>query len=57
MMITRPRTLSVIITSFALAAAACVGSHAASPPPSQRTPVADNYHGTTVTDQYRWLED
>ncbi|HEY1089571.1 MAG TPA: hypothetical protein VGE47_00625, partial [Burkholderiaceae bacterium] len=26
-------------------------------PPAARTPVRDSYHGTTVTDDYRWLED
>jgi prolyl oligopeptidase len=27
------------------------------PPPTRRTPVEDRYHGTTVVDDYRWLED
>lgn len=26
-------------------------------PPSRETPVEDQYHGTTVVDRYRWLED
>jgi prolyl oligopeptidase len=26
-------------------------------PPTQRQPVKDTYHGVTVTDDYRWLED
>ena len=28
-----------------------------SDPPSPRRPVEDTYHGTVVTDDYRWLED
>ncbi len=27
------------------------------PPPTRRVPVTDDYHGTKVTDPYRWLED
>lgn len=29
----------------------------ARPPRTRKQPVIDNYHGTTVTDDYRWLED
>jgi prolyl oligopeptidase len=29
----------------------------ARPPLAARRPVSDTYHGTTVTDDYRWLED
>src|SRR5215472_605152 len=27
------------------------------PPPSPKRPVTDTYHGVTVTEDYRWLED
>ncbi len=27
------------------------------PPPTRRAPVEDRYHGVTVVDDYRWLED
>jgi prolyl oligopeptidase len=29
----------------------------ASPPATKKMPVSDTYHGVTVTDDYRWLED
>ena len=27
------------------------------PPPTEKKPVTDDYHGTKITDDYRWLED
>ncbi len=44
---------SVLVLS-ALAGAAGVP---ASPPPTRREPVSDRYHGVSVVDDYRWLED
>ena len=29
----------------------------AEPPATKKEPVKDTYHGVTVTDDYRWLED
>jgi prolyl oligopeptidase len=46
------------LCSFALAAATATG--VAAPlnyPPTKKLPVSETYHGTTVIDDYRWLED
>ena len=38
--------------------AACSGAHAQSgPPAAPREPVVDDYYGTRITDDYRWMED
>jgi len=46
------------VTAVALLAAGCstmaAGLHY---PPTNKTNVVENYHGTTVADPYRWLED
>ena len=35
-----------------------IGAIALGDPPASRTaPVFDTFHGVTVTEQYRWLED
>jgi prolyl oligopeptidase len=43
-----PQTLALVLTGTALLA---------QPPAAQKRPVTDNYHGVTVTDDYRWLEN
>jgi len=43
--------LAIAVTSAAVAA------HAQKYPESPRKPVVDEYHGTRVTEDYRWLED
>jgi prolyl oligopeptidase len=42
-------TLALFLTNLVSAAEA--------PPPAPKRPVRDVYHGVTVTDDYRWLED
>ncbi len=37
--------------------ALCPALLSAGPPPTRKAPVKDAYHGTVVTDDYRWLED
>ena len=51
-----PTTSMLVSCSFALAA---VGAVAAQPqyPPTAKRPVTDTYHGVSVTEDYRWLED
>ncbi|HUL80142.1 MAG TPA: prolyl oligopeptidase family serine peptidase [Vicinamibacteria bacterium] len=52
------RTPSVVV-SFALAVPLLVAASGTpiGPPPTRRAPVEDRYHGVSVVDQYRWLED
>lgn len=40
-----------------LASTASLNGALAAPPASAKKPVTDTYHGTSVTDDYRWLED
>jgi prolyl oligopeptidase len=44
---------AITIAAFTLLGA----SAAQGPPVAQRTPVVDDYYGTKVTDDYRWMED
>ena len=54
---------TIAVTSAAQAApghsaTASASAHAAGGPPvATRTPVVDDYYGTKVTDDYRWMED
>ena len=48
-----PRATSVLAFPLLLAAAGDI----AAPPATRRAPVEDRYHGTTIVDDYRWLED
>ncbi len=51
MRVSRSSLVSVISLPVLLAAAGDA------PPPTRRAPVEDRYHGVTVVDDYRWLED
>jgi prolyl oligopeptidase len=51
----RPRFAIRTIAATALCAAALTAS--SGPPPTDKRPVTDDYHGTKVTDDYRWLEN
>jgi prolyl oligopeptidase len=46
-----PLTLTVLMSASILTAAPLV------PPPTKSKPVSDEYHGTKVVDDYRWLEE
>lgn len=47
-----------VTLAAALALAAATAFAATSgPPPANKVPVTDTYFGTTVTDNYRWIED
>jgi prolyl oligopeptidase len=50
----KPRPLPLLSSSILIATAL---SLAAEVPPSQKTPVTDEYHGVKVVDDYRWLEE
>src|SRR6516225_7931980 len=48
------RTMRILRTALFLGTAAIV---AAQPPATPKRPVTDTYHGVSVRDDYRWLED
>ena len=48
----RPR-LTIVVLAFV----PCFVMAVEGPPPTPVKPVIDTYHGTTVTDPYRWLEE
>lgn len=58
---TRPHPLATLgrVLAMALSAWAVHPATAAlpAPPPTAVEPVTDTYHGTTVVDPYRWMED
>ena len=53
-----PSSLSSIVSACALLLATASAA-AAQPeyPPTQKRPITSTYHGVTVTEDYRWLED
>ncbi len=52
-----PRSVSVVTVMLPALAASLVIAQPMKYPETRKTDQADNYHGTTVADPYRWLED
>jgi len=53
---TSPSTRAALLAA-ALAFATAAAADALPYPPAPRQPVTEVFHGTSVTDDYRWLED
>lgn len=52
-----PGSLLSLAGAAVCAAAGAVSAAVPAPPPTPAEPVTDTYHGTTVVDPYRWMED
>src|SRR5215813_14579422 len=52
-----PLASTLRLTAVALGAASALAAAGPSYPPTPKHPVSDTYHGVTVTEDYRWLED
>ncbi len=50
-------TLAALAAALAMAGAHVARAEALHYPPAPKKPVTDTYHGVTVVDDYRWLED
>src|SRR2546425_12066550 len=48
---------SGLMIALALTVVAAAAGPQQGPPPTAQRPVTDQYHGVTVTDPYRWLEN
>lgn len=49
--------MTLALATLAGLAAGVAGKQRSCPPPTPKKPVVDTYHGTPVTDEYRWLEE
>ncbi|PSJ37914.1 prolyl oligopeptidase family serine peptidase [Allosphingosinicella deserti] len=47
---------SIVRTGLSALAIICTAPAVAAPPPAPIEPVTDDYYGTKVTDEYRWME-
>ncbi|HSS70519.1 MAG TPA: prolyl oligopeptidase family serine peptidase [Casimicrobiaceae bacterium] len=56
-MVFSPIAPALRLCCFALAATSAAGAAGLNYPPTPKQPVKETYHGVTVTDDYRWLED
>ena len=46
-----------LVTFIGVLCGIVTAANAGGPPPTKKLPVTDTYHGVSVTDDYRWLED